>query len=80
MALRVKQDTPIGSTQTVKESYLACGCGGCGGGEPEVVYYSISKGQESGYRQAIADDKTAAASKSCANMGCSICKDLRLID
>lgn len=62
-------------------SYMACGCGGCGGEpEKEVKYYSKSRGEEAAYTQAVQDDKETAKKDYCKVAGCSLCTKLVLVE
>jgi Co/Zn/Cd efflux system component len=62
-------------------SYMACGCGGCGGEpEKEIKYYSKSKGEETAYTQAVQDDKETAKKDYCKLVGCSLCTKLVLVE
>lgn len=58
------------------ETYLACGCGGCGGQTPQIV--EIKDRDE--FDRLVAADKQAKASDSCAVAGCSICTEYRLVE
>ena len=58
------------------ETYLACGCGGCGGQTPEVV--EIKDKDE--FDRLVADDKRVKDSADCAMAGCSICTEYRFVE
>ncbi|MBN9682509.1 MULTISPECIES: hypothetical protein [unclassified Corallococcus] len=50
-------------------TYVACGCGCCGGVEPEVQCLSCSKGDD--LQALIQKDEEAKKDPQCAVMGCS---------
>ncbi len=64
----------------VIDDYMACGCGGCGGSEPKLKYYSKSQGEEDEYNQAIKNDTALKQNKSCVAAGCSLCTKLILVE
>jgi hypothetical protein len=65
----------------IVSSYMACGCGGCGGDqESETKYYSKSKGEETAYNQAVEDDKKTAQQDYCKLAGCGLCTKLVLVE
>jgi len=51
------------------ESYIACGCGCCGGVEPTEKCLYRSKGDK--IQKIIEEDKKIAQSSICPNVGCS---------
>lgn len=59
---------------SVSASYTACGCGGCGGVEPAVVY--VDNAAE--YDQIVERDKALKSSQDCHASGCSLCTEYRL--
>lgn len=65
----------------VLDSYVACGCGVCGGSESKLKlkYYSKSQGKEEEYNRAVHEDKETAESYLCAVSGCSIGSCTKLI-
>ena len=62
------------------ESYMACGCGGCGGADQEIKRYSKARGEEKQYREAIAADEQIKKSSACKRAGCSMCTKLILVE
>jgi len=69
----------VASTREV-ESYMACGCGGCGGVEPQIKRYSKAFGEEKQYREAIAANEQTKQSSMCTVAGCSMCTKLILVE
>lgn len=63
------------NSREVRETYIACGCGGCGDLEPEVV--EVKSKDE--FDRLIAQDKEVKSSAICAAAGCSICTEYRLV-
>lgn len=61
---------PINPNLKSITSYVACGCGCCGGEEPieKCIYHS--KGDD--LNKIIEEDKKSAQSDQCALMGCSL--------
>ncbi len=66
------------NTNVIPESYLACGCGCCGGVEPQSRCLYHSKGDD--LAKIIAQDKEAAKGSICESVGCSIGIQYRYCD
>jgi hypothetical protein len=60
----------LGAEEAAVESYLACGCGCCGGEEPTQACIYRSKGDD--LSKIIEDDKKTGQGPGCAVMGCSL--------
>lgn len=67
------------STREV-ETYMACGCGGCGGTEPQIKQYSKARSEEKQYREAIVADEQIKKSSMCTMAGCGTCTKLILVE
>lgn len=65
----------------VLDTYMACGCGGCGG-EPEhaTKYYSKSKGEEDAFNKDVQKDRETPKRINCTVAGCSLCTKLVLVE
>ncbi|MBZ4330150.1 hypothetical protein NR800_22625 [Corallococcus interemptor] len=62
---KAQAKAPLDCTAT----YVACGCGCCGGVEPEVKCLSCAKGDD--LQALIQKDEEARRDPQCAVMGCS---------
>ena len=58
----------------VTASYMACGCGGCGGVEPTIKYVDST----AEYDRLVARDQALKDSKDCITSGCSLCTEYQL--
>lgn len=67
LAVLMSSGAQVPPQATTEQSYLACGCGCCGGVEPSKECVDDSTELE----QIIAKDKTQKFSGQCATMGCS---------
>ena len=63
------QVTSLESRRNEVQSYIACGCGCCGGEEPAVKCLYYSKGDD--IKKIIEEDKKAAQDPICPTVGCS---------
>jgi hypothetical protein len=66
----VNDDSCMNENEKSLESYVACGCGCCGGKDPIEKCLYRSKGDD--INKIIEDDKKVAKSDSCALVGCSL--------
>ncbi len=67
------------SPSQIVETYIACGCGGCGGDKNTIEYlYESDDGKET-IDSIRLQDKKAASSPDCVLMGCSRCTEYRLV-
>ena len=83
-ALSVFGVLTVYSQYNIKDSYLACGCGGCGGLEPRIEYVKsraefeeLVKVEEELDRKMR--DPESSRAKLCAVMGCGRCIEYRLV-
>lgn len=69
--INTKSKAPVSTKppSQVNQTYVACGCGCCGGNEPKEQCLYHSKGDD--INKLIESDKKIQVSKSCALMGCS---------